>query len=199
VQQQLIDRRPLLGTEPEPADSVDTLLSRVASAEPEAFAALYDRVAPAVFGIAQRVLRNRAMAEEVAHDALLDIWAQCRTFDRTRGSALAWVLTIAHRRAVDAVRREQAARDRDERASTRSWERPRDVVAEAVIQTLGDARLRKALSQLTPLQRSAIQLAYYDGCTHQEVAQTLDVPLGTAKSRINDGLRRLRGELRADG
>jgi RNA polymerase sigma-70 factor, ECF subfamily len=194
-----VQPQPVHDAEEKPACSLEDLLDRVANGQRDAFAELYDRMAPAVYGIAKRVLRNKAMAEEVAHDALLDIWMHCRAFDRSRGSARAWILTIAHRRAVDAVRSEQASRDRDAREALRAWERPRDVVAEAVMQTLGVARVRKSLDQLTPVQRSAIQLAYYDAHTHREVALLLDVPLGTAKSRICDGLSRLRRDLTDQG
>lgn len=161
----------------------------------EAFAALYDVVAPAVYGTANRILLNTALAEEAAHDALLDVWRTCRSFDPSRRSAWAWILTIAHRRAVDTVRTEQAACDRIRRAASQMREHEQDVVSNTAMNNVGDAALQYELKRLTALQREAIDLAYYSGFTHREVAEVLGVPLGTAKSRIRDGLQQLRTQL----
>jgi RNA polymerase sigma-70 factor (ECF subfamily) len=116
-------------------------------------------------------------------------------FDHRRGSAQAWVLTIAHRRAVDRVRSEQAARTRDDRVGIEWLERPADTVAEEVELHLDHQRVRTALGQLTAKQREAMELAYYGGYTHREVAELLETPLGTVKTRLRDGLIRLRDEL----
>ncbi|CAN5326146.1 ECF RNA polymerase sigma factor SigK [soil metagenome] len=175
--------------------SVDDLLEQTARGDKTAFAALYDSVAPAVYGIAVNVVRDPSMAEEVAHDALLNVWESGQSFNRARGSARAWIMTIAHRRAVDVVRSEQAARDRLMRIGTRTLERSYDEVSESVCGRVEVALVRQALGVLTALERESITLAYFGGFTHREVAEILQVPLGTVKSRISTGLRRLRSEL----
>jgi RNA polymerase sigma-70 factor, ECF subfamily len=171
---------------------LEDLLAAAARGDRAAFGVLYDRIAPAIYGIARRVARDASLAEEITHDALLDAWLDCPRFDRGKGSARSWLLTIAHRRAVDVVRREQASRNRLARVGGRSWERPYDMVAEQAVQQADAARVGRALDLLTPLQRRAVTLAYYDGFTNREVAEILQVPVPTAKSRIRDGLIRLR-------
>lgn len=195
---------PLVLTSPPPAaveasdDGTEgRLLERTATGDRAAFAAVYDQFAPLVFGIALRVVRDPAMAQEVTQDVFLTVWCTAAKFDRTRGSARAWVATIAHRRAVDVVRSEQASRNRVERAAPTMFHRAFDEVAETVVGRSGDDEVKVALRSLTDLQRRAVELAYYQGLTHREVAEVLGVPLGTAKTRIRDGLRRLAAELRA--
>lgn len=184
---------------PEPASGgragEDTLLERVATGDRAAFAALYDRVAGLVYGITLRVIRDPAIAEEVTQEVLLAVWTNAPAFDRSRGSARAWISTLAHRRAVDVVRSEQAARDRVRRVQPTQFERPFDEVAELAVARTPDVTLAHALDALTVLQRQAVELAYYEGLTQAQVAQVLEVPLGTAKTRIRDGLRRLTREL----
>ena len=175
--------------------TVEALLERVAGGDREAFAELYDQLAPVVYGIARRVLVNPSMAEEVTQDVLLAVWTNAASFDPARGSARAWILMQAHRRAVDAVRSEQAARNRAERVAAATLERPFDEVADVVVDRMVEGsrarELTRALDALTPLQRAAIELAYFKGFTYAHVAQVLDIPLGTAKTRIRDGMRRL--------
>ena len=175
--------------------NVERLVERTAAGDRGAFAGMYDQLAPLVYGIVLRVVRDAAMAQEVTQDVFLSVWCTAAKFDRTRGSARAWVATIAHRRAVDVVRSEQAARDRVERVAPAMFLREFDEVAETVVGRAGDDEVRLALRSLTDLQRRAVELAYYQGLTHREVAELLDVPLGTAKTRIRDGLRRLAREL----
>ena len=178
-----------VGTETE-----DALLARVARGDREAFAELYDRVAPVVAGIARAVVRDPAQAEEVAQEVLLEVWRTAPRHDPSRGSARTWVATVAHRRAVDRVRREQAGRDRDARvAATRPEQAPSP--SGAVLDGFDRERVRRALDGLTPLQREAVTLAYYGGHTYAEVARLLDCPEGTVKTRIRDGLIRLRDHL----
>lgn len=164
----------------------------VARGDRGAFAALYDLLGPQVYGVVRRVLRDPAQSEEVAQDVLVEVWRTATRFDRTRGSARGWVLTMAHRRAVDRVRSEQASRDREERVARQDTERPFDGVAAEVEHRFETQAVREALDQLTAVQREAIELAYYGGNTYREVAVLLDTPLGTVKTRMRDGLIRLR-------
>jgi RNA polymerase sigma-70 factor (ECF subfamily) len=128
----------------------------------------------------------------VAQEVLLEIWRRASRFDRARGSALSWVMTMAHARAVDRVRSEQSSTVRDLKYATQSVQRDVDVVVDAVEQTLEKKQVQRCLGGLTALQRESINLAYYSGYTQAEVAAALSVPLGTVKTRLRDGLIRLR-------
>ena len=172
--------------------SVDQLLVAVAQGEHASFEALYDRTSAKVFGLVRRVVRDAAQAEEVAQEVFLEVWRSAPAYDASRGRGETWVLTIAHRRAVDRVRSAQAATDRDLRVARRDVERDYDVVSETVEARLESEAVREALGSLTALQRQAVQLAYYGGYTHSEISVVLGVPLGTVKTRIRDGLIRLR-------
>lgn len=160
-----------------------------------AFARLYDATAPRIFGLAARVVRDRAQAEEVAQEALLEIWRTSGRYDPGRGSALAWLLTITHRKAVDRVRSAEAASRRDTTYVEHNRAVEHDATAEAAHESLEARRVRGALAALTPAQREAVGLAYFGGYTHTEVATMLELPVGTAKTRIRDGLIRLRDAL----
>jgi RNA polymerase sigma-70 factor (ECF subfamily) len=172
--------------------STDELLRRVARGDEDAFRALYDLVAPRVYGLARRVVRDPAQAEEVAQEALVEVWRNAPRFDPSKGSASAWVMTIAHRRAVDRVRAAQAGADRERRVAAASVDTPYDDVVEGVTASLEQQQVRRCLQGLTDLQREAITLAYYDGYSYREVAEKLDAALPTIKSRLRDGLIRLR-------
>ena len=173
----------------------EELLVAVAEGDQLAFAALYDRVTPQVLGVALRVLRDRALAEEVAQEVMVEVWRKADRFDPDRGTASGWITTLAHRRAVDRVRSEQASRDRDDRVSRRDEPRAFDAVADEVQVNLDHWQVRRALSTLTERQREAIELAYFGGHTYRDVARVLGIPEGTAKSRLRDGLLRLREAL----
>jgi len=175
-----------------PPDTEDALMQRVARGDDSAFEQLYDLVAPMVHGVVLGVLRNPALAEEVTQEVLVEAWRTAPRFDAARGSTRSWLVTMARRRAVDRVRSVQAATDRDAAATARSVERDVDVVSEAVEIRLEQQQVRRCLGGLTELQREAVSLAFYAGHTHREVAQLLDVPLGTIKTRLRDGLIRLR-------
>ena len=171
----------------------DALLARVGRGDRGAFEALYTAIAPMVLGVITRVVRDPAQSEEVAQEALVDVWRTAARFDPERGSARAFVAVIAHRRAVDRVRSEEATRRRDTNDAVLEQNRPDAADAgDQVIESFERGQVRRALDGLTDMQREAIVLAYYDGRTQTEVASLLGVPLGTVKTRIRDGLIRLR-------
>ncbi|MBE1491881.1 ECF RNA polymerase sigma factor SigK [Plantactinospora soyae] len=175
------------------AEDVDALLPAVARGDEAAFGRLYDLVAPRVYGLVRRVLRDPAQAEEVAQEVLVEVWRTATRFDPERGSATGWVCTIAHRRAVDRVRSEQASADRQRRAAAGvPTETPHDDVEEQATRRLEQQQVRRCLRDLTDLQRESITLAYYGGHTYREVAELLDTSLPTVKTRMRDGLIRLR-------
>jgi RNA polymerase sigma-70 factor (ECF subfamily) len=171
---------------------LDGLLTLVGRRDQAAFEAVYDRVAAPVFGLIRRVLRDFAQSEEVAQETLLEVWRTAERFDPARGPALTWVMTIAHRRAVDRVRSEAAAAQREARAASAAAPVHADEVAEAVESSLEAERVSRCLDGLTDLQRESITLAYYSGYSYPQVAAALGVALGTVKTRIRDGLKRLR-------
>ncbi|HEU4674983.1 MAG TPA: sigma-70 family RNA polymerase sigma factor [Motilibacteraceae bacterium] len=178
---------------------LDATLLRVARGDEAAFEELYDAIAGSVFGVVRRVLRDPAQSEEVAQEVLVEVWRSATRFDPERGSAQTWILTMAHRRAVDRVRSAQAASDREERVGAREHTTAYDDVVEQVETRLEVEAVRRCLGGLTELQREAVNLAFYGGYTHREVAELLDTPLGTVKTRLRDGLIRLRDCLGVSG
>ena len=175
--------------------SIESLLRDVAEGDRAAFAQIYDRISSRVLGLIIRVLRDRAQSEEVMQEVFLEIWQGAAKFDANRGSGMAWVLTMAHRRAIDRIRASQKSHERDLKIGIRDMERDFDSVSESVEIRVENERVKRAMSRLTPLQREAVILAYYGGYSHSEMAQILGIPLGTVKTRLRDGMIRLRDEL----
>ena len=175
--------------------SIESLLREVAAGSRTAFAEVYDRISSRVMGLVTRLLRDRAQSEEVTQEVFLEIWQQASKFDANRGSGMAWVLTMAHRRAIDRIRASQKSHERDLRIGIRDMERDFDHVSEAVEIRVENERVKTAMGRLTALQREAVILAYYGGYSHSEMAGILGIPLGTVKTRLRDGMIRLRDEL----
>jgi RNA polymerase sigma-70 factor (ECF subfamily) len=171
--------------------NLDSLLALVARDDRTAFEAVYGRMAGPVYGLIRKVLRDPAQSEEVAQEVMLEVWRTASRFDPGRGSATAWVLTIAHRRAVDRVRAETAAAERERVVPLGPT--AAEGVAESVESSLYAEQVRRCLAGLTDLQRESITLAYYSGYTYPQVAAALKVGLATVKSRIRGGLLALRG------
>jgi RNA polymerase sigma-70 factor (ECF subfamily) len=174
------------------AQRLGALLREVARGDERAFGEVYDLVSPTVYGLVRRILRDPAQSEEVAQEVLVDVWRSACRYDERRGTPHAWVMTLAHRRAVDRVRSEQSATEREARAAASDTRRPYDEVAEEATGRLERERVRRCMDTLTELQCESVRLAYYAGYTYREVARLLSTPLGTIKTRMRDGLIRLR-------
>ena len=169
---------------------IDALLGRVARGDSQAFDELYDEVSAAVYGLARRVVRDPTRSEDVTQEVFLEVWRKAARFDRNLGKAKTWIMTIAHRRAVDAVRRSESQKRQDHHGAPD--EVSHDEPADAVIQAEEHGAVRECLETLTDLQLESVRLAYFNGYTYGEVATALDKPLPTIKTRMRDGLIRLR-------
>jgi len=189
----LPDRREVVAT----GDSAgvvtpEVLLQRTALGDEQAFEAVYDQFAARVLGLARRIVRNPSQAEEVTQEIFLEIWRRASRFDPAKGSATSWIMTMTHARSVDRVRSAQASTDRELKVAYASHEVEIDSVVEAVESAFERKAVQKCLSFLTDLQRESITLAYYSGYTYREVAELLTTPLPTIKTRLRDGMIRLR-------
>jgi RNA polymerase sigma-70 factor (ECF subfamily) len=187
-------RRSVDGNDDDLKDPLGTLLSRAGRGDQAAFAELYDALAPLLYGVVLRAVRDPAQSEEVTQEAFVELWRLAPRYDVSRGSVRSWAATLAHRRAIDRVRSEQAGRERIEREAQKRPIQTNDV-AEQVVANIDGTRVRKALERLTEIQRQAVELAYFGGHSYREVALLLDVAEGTIKTRIRDGMIRLRDEL----
>lgn len=177
---------------PGPVADGSVLLQQVARGDEGAFERLYDMLIGPLFGVIRRIVRDPAQSEEVAQEVMVELWRSAPRYSPERGSAMTWAMTIAHRRAVDRVRSAQASADRDVNVGRRQLARPFDEVSEQVTTRLEQEQVRRCLGTLTDLQRESVVLAYYGGRTYREVGELLNTPLGTIKTRLRDGLIRLR-------
>lgn len=177
-----------------PADPLAALLNRAGRGDQTAFAELYDQLAPLLHGVILRVLRDPAQSEEVTQEAFVELWRLAPRYEVSRGSVRSWATTVAHRRAIDRVRSEQASRRRTELETQKRAPAAQDV-ADEVVASMDATRVRRALDRLTGIQRQALELAYFGGHSYREVATLLNVAEGTIKTRIRDGMIRLRDEL----
>jgi RNA polymerase sigma-70 factor, ECF subfamily len=185
------------GREAQAAELVD-LMARSALGDQAAFAQLYDVTSRRIHGVVLRVLRSPEHAEEVTQEVYVEVWQQSARYTQIRGSVLAWIATMAHRRAVDRVRSVSSEVNRDHRYAYQSLDPEVDRVWDSVAQKHDIARVREAMQSLTPIQRQALTLAYFDGMTQSQIAELLELPLGTVKTRIRDALKRL-GEILGGG
>ncbi|WP_370961754.1 ECF RNA polymerase sigma factor SigK [Amycolatopsis sp. cg9] len=176
-----------------PGPTAEELMVRVAKGDERAFELLYDQFAGPIFGLVRRIVRDAAQSEEVAQEVLVELWRTATRYAPDKGSAMNWAMTLAHRRAVDRVRSARASTEREQKATFEAARgRPFDEVAESVTARLERSQVRRCLSFLTDLQRESVLLAYYQGYTYREVAEVLSTPQGTIKTRLRDGLIRLR-------
>ena len=177
------------------AVTLDDLLRLTATGDQAAFSQLYDQTAPRVLGLVRRVLIDPSQSEEVTQEVFLEVWQSASRFDPNKGRALTWIMTMAHRRAIDRVRAAQASRNRDTAVGIRDIPVGYDQVAETVEVRVEHERVEVAMAKLSDTQRQAVMLAYYGGLSQSEVAEHLGIPLGTAKTRLRDAMIRLRDEL----
>ncbi|VBA34443.1 ECF RNA polymerase sigma factor SigK [Mycobacterium innocens] len=186
------DRLPSMTGPPRLSSDLSALLHQIARGDRNAFATFYDHTKTRVYGLVARVLRDPGYSEETTQEIYLEVWRTASEYDAVKGSPLAWLLTMAHRRAIDRVRAEQAGSQRESRYGVANIDPASDVVADSAI--AGDERRRVAacLGGLTDAQRECIELAYYGGLTYAEVSHRLATNLSTIKSRMRDALRGLR-------
>jgi RNA polymerase sigma-70 factor (ECF subfamily) len=171
-----------------------TLMKHVGNGDQEEFSAIYDQLAPVLFGVIKRVLHDHAMSEEVTQEVFVQIWSSVREFDADRADVTSWAATIARRRAVDRVRHEQSQRSRIETLGQQRQDNGADP-GEEVAETADAQYVRRAIERLPVGQRDVIRLAFLEGQTHGAIAEQLGLPLGTVKGRVRGGLTRLHADI----
>jgi RNA polymerase sigma-70 factor (ECF subfamily) len=180
---------------PTPSRELVELMRRVANGDQTAFAEFYDSTSRTVYGIVLRVVRDRAQAEEVAQEVYVEAWTSAPRFDPELGSPTGWLNTIAHRKAVDRVRSSERSYAREQRHFDAETQRVSLDTSDIVVAQDQSQRVRAALEQLPEAQRTAVRMAYFEGRSYREVAESLGLPLGTVKTRIRDAMKRLRNHL----
>lgn len=178
--------------DPSAAATLTDLLLRVAAKDQQAFAEFYAQTSRRVYGLARRVLIDPELSEDTTQEVYLQVWNIADRFRPDMGSPMAWLMTLTHRRAVDKVRSEQSSTDREARYGAAMQEIDHDDVVDTVTQRLEAETVVKCLDSLTETQQESVKLAYYGGLTYREVAEKLGVAVPTIKSRIRDGLLRLK-------
>ncbi len=171
------------------------LVGGLAAGDQRCLSALYDRYGSAALGLAFKICGNRTIAEDIVQEAFLALWQRPDRFDAKRGSAGAFLMGIVHHKAVDAVRREESVHRREENFAGGAPEFSEDEVVEAAWISMRRQKVRAALGRLSDVQREALELAYLQGLTYSDVAARLNIPLGTAKTRMRDGMIRMRALL----
>lgn len=177
------------------ASRLERLVARATLGHEDSFAELYDATVARVYGLTLRIVRSPDLAAEVTQDIYVEAWRQSAQYRPSRGSVLGWLMTIAHHRAVDQVRSVARRADREARYGREQPRAELDVVWGDISRQVDVEQVRRAVESLTEVQREALTLAYFGGYTHREVARLLELPLGTAKTRIRDGLIGLRDAL----
>lgn len=177
------------------SDYLTGLLIETALGSHQAFTDFYNHTCSRVFGIARKTVIDPHLSEEVTQEVFLAVWSSAGKYNPEAGSPLTWLMTIAHRRAVDKVRSHQNDTTRQQRWAAATQTLPYDEVAESVCDRIEAQRLNDSLACLTELQHQAIVLAYFGSLTYSEVAHTLSTPIPTIKSRIRAGLKQLRNQM----
>ncbi|MDQ0213569.1 RNA polymerase sigma-70 factor (ECF subfamily) [Arthrobacter bambusae] len=173
------------------------LLLKTGQGNHEGFTEFYRLTSPRVFGVVRRVVLDPEISEEVTQEIFILVWQDADKYNPDLGSPIGWLLTIAHRKAVDRVRSRQSSTNRDARWAAAAWKPLIDEVAESVTDSMETLHVFDSLTALSPLQRESILLAYFGCLTYSEVAERLSTPIPTIKSRIRDGLKRLRVQYEA--
>lgn len=189
-----MSRRVSIPTAADVRETLEDLMVAVAAGDRSAYSRLYDDVAHTVYGLAKKVIVDPSRAQEIAQDVLFEVWQKADRFDPSRGSAITWIAVMTRRRAIDVVRSSEASRNREQTVTKDLGAQP-DPVGEGAIEREEQRRVRRAMDSLTDLQREALELAFYRDLTHIQVAEALGAPLGTVKTRIRDGLKRLSAEM----
>ncbi|MHA7285166.1 ECF RNA polymerase sigma factor SigK [Arthrobacter sp. MDT3-44] len=181
-----------MAVDPGVGPTLTDLLLRIARQDRTAFALFYEQTSKRVYGLARRVLIDPDLSEDATQEVYLQVWNTAERFNPALGSPMAWLMTLAHRRAVDKVRSEQSATDREARYGAATQTIDHDDVVDTVTQRLEAESVVRCLDTLTETQQESVRLAYYGGLTYREVAEKLGVAVPTIKSRIRDGLLRLK-------
>lgn len=194
-----VSSTPVPAMSPDEHERLNRLLVQTASADKHAFSALYDALAPTVYSVCLSVLRNPALAEEVAQDVFVEVWTSAAKFDPQRGNARSWVGRLAHGRAVDKLRSHVAAVQRDDRDSKLEHATFAESIEDEALNNVEAHLLRRAVDEIGEPHSTAVTLAFFDGLTHTELAESTGVPLGTAKTRVRDGIKKLKAVLGKEG